>query len=85
MRVLPSDNSHTFAQWLLDIGHGQIMPGGSTAASLSIPNNMHTHSENDLIGTVYNLLSPQQLLPVEGHKIYQLGQTKVEGQGFVVH
>jgi PIF1-like helicase len=52
-------SSHSFAQWLLDIGHGN---GGQATdqnqhLSVEIPNNMLCRDEEDLIDLIYSSMN----------------------------
>lgn len=57
MRLCTTDNSHTFAQWLLDIGHGRPTHAEDTSTSITVPQGMCCNTEHDLITSVYGLMT----------------------------
>jgi hypothetical protein len=61
MRLHSSLDSGSFANWLLDIGHGRSTDPDSSLTS--IPNNMLCKTEDELIAAVYGTLSCSQTLP----------------------
>jgi hypothetical protein len=63
MWVCDTHDSHLFAQWLLDIGHGQLTLDKNTLTSITIPQLMHSTSENDLIQRVYGDMINQPHIP----------------------
>jgi ATP-dependent exoDNAse (exonuclease V) alpha subunit len=63
MRVRDTHDSHLFAQWLLDIGHGRTTSDENTSSSITIPQLMRSTSENDLIQRVYGDMINQPHIP----------------------
>jgi hypothetical protein len=63
MQVRDTHDSHLFAQWLLDIGHGQSTSDENTSTSITIPQMMRSTSENDLIQQVYRDMINQPYIP----------------------
>jgi ATP-dependent DNA helicase PIF1 len=63
MQVRDTHDSHLFAQWLLDIGHGRSTSDENTSTSITIPQLMHSTSENDLIQQVYGDMINQPHIP----------------------
>jgi hypothetical protein len=63
MWVCDTHDSHLFAQWLLDIGHGQSTSDENTSTSITIPQLMCSTSENDLIQRVYGDMINQPHIP----------------------
>jgi hypothetical protein len=63
MQVHDTHDSHLFAQWLLDIGYGRLTSDKNTSTSITIPQLMHSTSENDLIQWVYGDMINQPHIP----------------------
>ncbi len=63
MRVLIDANSCAFTQWLLNIGHGRPTPPQNSSTSITIPDFMCCDSENDLITSIYGLMSNHAHVP----------------------
>ena len=63
MRLQGSDNSNSFADWLLDIGHGRSTLGQNPSRSITIPDAMLSTSESDLIASVYGSMTNYHPVP----------------------
>jgi hypothetical protein len=63
MRLHANDDSHAFAQWLLDIGHGRSTTGQNMSTSITVPDAMHCRSENLLIQSVYDSMTDHSRVP----------------------
>ena len=63
MRLQESDNSNSFAEWLLDIGHGRSTLGQNPSRSITIPDAMLSTSESDLIASVYGSMTNYHPVP----------------------
>jgi hypothetical protein len=60
MRLLNSPEDISFAQWLLDVGHGRDI---DTDGNINIPQSMVTVSEDDLINKIYGDIGNITLTP----------------------
>ena len=60
MRLDTSDDSHIFAQWLLDIGHGHSTP---LPTFVTMPDFMCCQNEKNLIASIYGSLKNHHPIP----------------------
>ena len=60
---LHGNNSHAFAQWLLDLGHGRTTHEENMSTSITVPEFMCRRSENKLIQSVYGSITNYTTMP----------------------
>jgi ATP-dependent exoDNAse (exonuclease V) alpha subunit len=63
MRVHANADSHSFAEWLLDVGHARRIDPTRPSNTVFIKPNMRSSSEHDLIQSVYGSLSQHETVP----------------------
>ena len=63
MRVIHSEFSAQFSQWLLQIGRGRDPPDDCKEHFINLPHHMRRNSESDLIDSVYTSLRPNLPTP----------------------
>src|SRR6267154_1068508 len=63
MRLSTDADSHAFAKWLLDIGHGRSTTSNDPPTTITVPNFMHCDTENDLIASIYGSMTDQPQVP----------------------
>ena len=63
MWVLIDANLHTFTKWLLDIRHGQATTPHNLSTSITIPAGMSWNTKEDLIKSVYSLITNHPQVP----------------------
>jgi hypothetical protein len=63
MRIKPNTSTDSFAQWLLDIGHGHTTLSHDSSNLVSVPESMLCITENELIENVYGSMSLRTQTP----------------------